>query len=126
MNSDFVPHDPLAFGLQRGEAIPFRDGIPDLSPWAVPTPTGHPGVVDVPGLTGTRGTAAGGDDALTVNRLAEESGLSPAEIVGWLRDNRLHLHHGGGRTMQVVTERLHGALAHQGQASILSGTAPSH
>jgi hypothetical protein len=41
------------------------------------------------------------------------------ECQQWLRDNNLRLHHYGGGEMQIVPERLHGALGHQGSATEL-------
>jgi len=107
------PHNPGRFGLDRGQSIPFREGVPDFTEYTVETPTGHPGTFEVEGLTGDSTS----DYAAAVEQLAAQEGMTIQECQRWLRENRLHLHHYGGREMQIVPARLHGALAHQGSAT---------
>src|SRR3954452_3865701 len=38
------PYDPGAYGLEDGDSIPFREGVPDFSDYAFPTYSGQPGV----------------------------------------------------------------------------------
>jgi hypothetical protein len=106
------PHDPGAYGLERGQSIPFREGVPDLTDYAVPTPSGKPGILEVEGLTGDPRL----DYAAAVNELAAREGMTPADCIEWLRKNGLRIHHYGGNEMQIVPKRLHSALKHQGSA----------
>jgi len=106
------PYDPGAFGLEPGESIPFREGVPDFTDYAFPTPSGEPGVFDVFGLTGD-----GADYSAAVEQLAAQEGMSFRECQEWLGENKLRLHHYGGDEIQIVPERLHGALGHQGSAT---------
>lgn len=52
-NPEWIPNDPARFGLKPGEAIPFHQGVPNFRQYAHPTPSGKPGVIEVPGLTGS-------------------------------------------------------------------------
>ena len=113
-DSDWTPHDPGAYGLERGESIPFREGVPDLSSWAVQTPSGQRGLLEVPGLSGGKG-----DTDLVIEQLAKQEGMSEPAVKQWLADNDLRIHHFGGNEVQIVRERLHGALHHQGGSSEL-------
>jgi len=106
------PHDPGAYGLERGQSIPFSEGVPDFRAYAVDTPSGQPGHFQVQGLTGN-GRA---DYQAAVRALAVREGWTIRECQQWLRENNLRLHHFSGNEMQIVTERLHGALGHQGSA----------
>jgi hypothetical protein len=108
------PHEPGAFGLEPGQSITFQEGTPDLADHAVQTPSGRPGVFEVNGLDG-----GPGDYAKAVQKLAAQEGMTARQAQQWLRDNSLRIHHYGGRMMQVVPERLHSGLAHQGSASEL-------
>jgi hypothetical protein len=107
------PYDPGAYGLEDGDSIPFREGVPDFSDYAFPTESGAPGVFDVSGLTGD-GRA---DYSAAVAQLADQEGMTFRECQQWLSKNELRLHHYGGDEMQIVPERLHGALGHQGSAT---------
>jgi hypothetical protein len=104
------PHDPGAYGLDPGQSVPFKEGVPDFTEYTVPTPSGQPGTVEVQGLTGDGRS----DYAATVQRLAAQEGMTPREVQQWLSSNNLRLHHFSGNEMQIVPERLHGALGHQG------------
>ena len=117
--SDWTPHDAGAYGLERGAKIPFREGVPDLSQWAVQTPSGRKGLLAVPGLSGK------GDTALAIKQLAKQEGMTEAAVRQWLDDNDLVIHHFGGDEVQIVPERLHGALHHQGGASELRTRTPA-
>jgi hypothetical protein len=106
------PHDPGAYGLEKGQSVPFRDGVPDFTEYAVETPSGRPGTFRVKGLTGN-----GQEDYVaSVQKLAAQEGMTPGECQQWLSENRLRLHHFSGDEMQIVPERLHGTLGHQGSA----------
>jgi hypothetical protein len=118
--SDWTPHDPGAYGLERGAKIPFREGVPDFSQWAVQTPSGEKALLAVPGLSGKKG-----DTALVIKQLAKQEGMTEAAVERWLADNDLVIHHFGGDEVQIVPERLHGALHHQGGASELRGRTPA-
>lgn len=118
-DSNWTPHDPGAYGLERGEPIPFQDGVPDLSSWAVQTPSGQRALLEVPGLSGGKG-----DAARVVEQLAKQEGMTKEAVERWLVDNDLRIHHFGGDEVQIVPERLHGALHHQGGASELRTRAP--
>ena len=109
------PYDPGAYGLEAGDSIPFREGVPDFSDYAFPTPSGEPGVFDVFGLTGD----ASEDYNAAIEQLADQEGMTFRECQEWLSENNLRVHHYGGDEMQLVDERLHGALGHQGSATEL-------
>ena len=98
-------------------SVLFEEGVPNFREHTVALPSGRPGTIDVDGLTGTPGTGPGSDYALSVDALARREGMTVAEVQRWLREHQLRLHHYGGREMQLVPERLHGALAHQGSAT---------
>jgi hypothetical protein len=120
----FTPHDPGAYGLETGQSVRFVHGVPDFTGHLVETPAGHPGEIEVHGLTGDPRDAVveQTDRQLTIEALARREGCTVAEMEQWLRDQRLTLHHQAGDTMQVVPSRLHGALHHQGSASAMRDT----
>ncbi|MBV9757509.1 MAG: hypothetical protein JO047_10680 [Alphaproteobacteria bacterium] len=114
----WAPHNPGEYGLEEGQTVPFREGVPDFTEYATETPGGHPGTINVEGLTGD----SAADRAATIRALAEREGIEPEEMEQWLADNQQRLHHFGGDEMQVVPRRLH-ELFHQGGAQELRGLA---
>ena len=86
--------------------------MPDFREHVVNTPSGRPGTFTVVGLTGDGRR----DYAAAVRQLAAQEGMTAGECQGWLRASALRLHHFSGDEMQIVPERLHGALGHQGSA----------
>lgn len=114
------PDDPRVVDLPPGEGIPFRNGRPDFSRWAVDE-------LDVPGLDGSARDR--GRMALAV---AERYGLvgargKPTAAVGLEYMERLGVvpHHAGGTKVQLVPHGIHGSAAerigvpHAGGASDL-------
>src|SRR5271165_2736946 len=114
----WAPHNPGEYGLDEGQTIPFREGVPDFTEYATETPGGHPGTINIEGLTGD----SAADRAATIRSLAEREGVEPEEMEQWLAENQQRLHHFGGDEMQIVPRRLH-ELFHQGGAQELRGLA---
>ena len=112
-DSRWTPHDPGAFGIDPGDSIPFREGVPDLAEYARRLPSGESGTIDVEGLIGD----ARRDFWLADGRAGEQCGMTSREFRQWRADNRLTWHHYGGGELQLVPQRLHGALHHVGSAS---------
>ena len=106
------PYDPGAYGLARGQSVLFVEGVPDFTEYAVETPSGQPGTFEVQGLTGDPYD----DYTNAISALAAQEGMLFQECHLWLTNNSLRLHHFSGNEMQIVPERLHGALGHQGSA----------
>lgn len=115
-DGSWQPHDPGAYGLEPGQSVLFREGVPDLREYSVKTPSGHPGTLEVQGLIGDGRK----DYWTTVEQLSKQEGITPAECQQWLRDNDLRLHHYSSNEMQIVPGRLHEELAHQGSRKELS------
>ena len=107
----WTPHDPGAYGMERGQSVLFRNGVPDLSHYAVTTPGGHPGTIDVPGLTLSNRAL---DRMLTVEAIARRENWPVDQVYAWLAQGRFRLHHVQGTVMQIVPNRMHDALGHQG------------
>jgi hypothetical protein len=105
-----------AFGVPRGTEVTFAEGVPDYSPFAMQTPAGSSGIFDVPGLTGVHGT----DQRLIRRFLAEQAGISRADVDRYLRVNDLRMHHFRGTTVQLVPAKIH-QLHHTGAAAALRG-----
>ncbi len=120
------PDDPRVVDLQRGEGIPFKNGQPDFSRWAVDE-------FDVPSLTGNRNTpGVPRDSQLMELAVAERYGLlgprgKPTATAGraYLRRLGLVAHHAGGTKVQLVPQGIHGqtrvriGVPHSGGASDL-------
>ena len=119
----WTPHDPGAYGLEHGARVRFREGVPDFTGHLVETPSGHPGSIEVDGLTGnTRDTQLNPSDRrLTIEALARREGCRYEDMERWLREAGLRLHHQAGDTMQIVPGPLHNALGHQGSATAKRG-----
>jgi hypothetical protein len=109
-DSRWTPYDPGAYGLDHEGSVPFRQGVPDFTEHAIETPAGNPGIIEVEGLGHNRKY----DVDLTIKSLAEREYLDEAAVKNWLKENRIDLHHFSGNEMQLVPERLHRALGHQG------------
>jgi RHS repeat-associated protein len=105
-----------AFGVPRGTAVRFVEGVPDYSPFVRPTPAGTSGVFEVPGLTGVHAT----DQPLIRAFLADQARISEAAVTRYLRANDLRIHHFRGSTVQLVPENIH-QLHHTGGAAALRG-----
>ncbi|MGE3620501.1 MAG: hypothetical protein AB7L84_08565 [Acidimicrobiia bacterium] len=119
-DSRFVPHVPAEFGLEPGQSIPFREGVPDLGELTVPTPAGGPGSFHVDGLDGRWRH----DFALADKALGSEAGMTAAEVAAWRSANGLTYHHYAGTELQLVPKAVHEPLHHQGSASELRWPAP--
>lgn len=119
-NSEWIPNDPAHWGLKPGQAIPFRQGVPDFRGFAHPMPSGRPGVFEVPGLTGN----PKGDYNAAVAHIAKQEGMSQSAVREWLDENSLRIHHYKGDEVQLVPGELH-KVAHQGGALELRNLAES-
>lgn len=117
-NSPFALSDDAAaaMGLPRGATVPWREGIPDFSAYAVPGPAGVPSTFSVAGLTG----AHGADRTLMLQKLAAQSGMSQRALKQWLAAKNVRLHHAGGEAVQIVPAPIH-SLHHTGGAQQLRG-----
>lgn len=117
-NSPFALSDDAAqsMGLPTGSTVPWREGIPDFSAYAVPGPAGISSTFEVPGLTGVHGT----DRAIILRHMANQTGMSQRAIEQWQRTNKIVLHHAGGQTIQIVPTIVH-LLHHTGGAQQLRG-----
>jgi hypothetical protein len=110
----WAPNNPGEYGLEEGQTIPFKEGTPDFTEYATETEAGHPGTVEVDGLTGD----SAADREATIQALADREGVDYEQMEQWLADNRQRLHHFGGNEMQIVPEKLH-SIFHAGGASEL-------
>jgi hypothetical protein len=110
----WAPNNPGEYGLEEGQTIPFKEGTPDFTEYATETEAGHPGTVEVDGLTGD----SAADREATIQALADREGVDYEQMQQWLTDNRQRLHHFGGNEMQIVPEKLH-SIFHAGGASEL-------
>lgn len=111
---------PVRPDLKPGQAVPFRQGVPDFTEYAHATPRGKPGVFEVPGLTGN----PKGDYNAAVAKIAEQEGMTKKAVREWLDENALQIHHYKGDEMQLVPADLH-KVAHQGGASELRNVVPN-
>ena len=111
-HSDFIPNNPAALGLKKGNVIPFIKGSPDLSAYSVKN-------LEVPGMTGVHRT----DMPLIHDAVAKEYGL-PNQTAGknMLSTERITPHHAGGNTVNLVPTDLHDGVRHTGGASDLRAT----
>jgi hypothetical protein len=100
-HSNFKPSNPAELGLQPGEFIPFRKGVPDFSKWS------KGNYKSKHALTGKHAL----DEPRMVEALAEAMGWTESVTRQWLRNNRYVLHHAGGDAFQILDGRLHGATA---------------
>lgn len=117
-DSIWTPHNPHNYGLEPGQAIRWREGVPDLSEHEVPPQfmrDGGPATLD--GLPLTRDRRL--DNALGDQALADRFGWTPDEVTQWRRDNDYIYHHYSDHELQLVPGRIHRALPHQGSASEL-------
>ena len=114
-DSRWAPHNLGAYGLEQGQSVQWREGVPDFTEHAVSTPSGRPGVLSVKSLDGDPAE----DRVRTMKQLAQQEGMTFREVEEWIRENDIRIHHFGGRDMQLVPGRLHDALAHNGGASEL-------
>jgi hypothetical protein len=113
-NSRWTPHNAADYGLEPGQSIPFRDAVPDLTEFTVDTPAGGPGTIHVNGLNGGRG-----DFPLADAQLGQEAGMTEEQVRQWRQAHGLTYHHYAGDELQLVPQRIHAPLAHQGSASEL-------
>lgn len=115
-NSRWTPREPAEYGLEKGQSILFRDGVPDLSEYAVNTPTGQRGILRFSRLRG-----GGSDFLLADQRLAAEAGADWdwQRVSQWRRENGLTYHHYSRDELQLVPQRIHAPLAHQGSSTEL-------
>lgn len=114
-DSRWTPNDPHAFGLERGQSILWREGVPDLTEHTVPLgemPDGRPAVLKNLALTGDRRA----DNALGDEALAERFGRTADWVKQWRRD-RYRYHHYSDHELQLVPVRIHDPLAHQGSVT---------
>ncbi|AKJ29571.1 RHS repeat-associated core domain-containing protein [Caldimonas brevitalea] len=112
-HSDFIPNDPAALGLNEGDRIPYKDGMPDFSRWAVDT-------FDVQNMTGEHKV----DMPLIYERMAArepERFANPTAARTWLSNEGLTPHHAGGTRVLLVPTVLHGNVRHMGGAFELRG-----
>jgi len=100
------PDDSRVVDLQPGEGIPFKNGRPDFSRWAVDE-------FKVPGLDGTRR-----DRTRMALAVAERYGLvgargKPTAAAGLAYMERIGVvpHHAGGDRVQLVPHGIHGSAA---------------
>jgi hypothetical protein len=115
----WAPHNPGEYGLEKGQTIPFKEGTPDFTEYATETEAGHPGTIEVDGLTGNS-TA---DREATIQSLADREGIDYDQMEQWLSDNKQRLHHFGGKQMQIVPERLHSPFHAGGATELRAGEA---
>ena len=102
-NSGWISAVPAVNNVTRGAPVPFSQGKPDFSRWAVMR-------FEVAGLNGTEA-----DQAKIHAELAKRRGLnSPAEAQAWLRENRYVAHRARDRrTVEILPADLHNNIAHQ-------------
>jgi hypothetical protein len=116
-DSLWTPSNPAEYGLEPGQSILFRDGVPDLRQFVVDTPDGQEGLLEVAGLNGEWGH----DSHLIDAYLGARVRMTPEAVAGWRAENGLTYHHFAGRQVQIVPQRIHAPLAHSGSASELRG-----
>lgn len=117
-DSVWTPNNPHAYGLEPGQSIRWREGVPDLSEHEVPPQfmrDGGPATLDGLPLTGDYKI----DNALGDQVLADRFGWTPAQVTQWRQDNDYLFHHYSDHELQLVPGRIHRALPHQGSASEL-------
>jgi len=111
-HSDFTPRNPKALGINPGDKIPFRNGMPDFSAWSQRN-------LRVPGMTGVHET----DMPLIHDHLARQMGLANQTAAKtWLSKQKLTPHHAGGSKVILVPMALHDGVRHMGGASELRST----
>jgi hypothetical protein len=117
-NSTFAVSDEAAaaMGVPRGSLVPWNEGIPDFSGFAVSGPSNLPSCFNVSGLTGAHGS----DRTLILQYMASKTGMSQRSIKRWLSTNDVRLHHAGGEAVQLVPGPIHN-LHHSGGAQGLRG-----
>ncbi|HEX5117647.1 MAG TPA: HNH endonuclease [Pseudonocardiaceae bacterium] len=117
-DSVWTPHNPQNYGLEPGQSIRWREGVPDLSEHEVPPQfmrDGGSATLDGLPLTGDYKI----DNALGDQALANRFGMTPDQVTQWRQDNDYIYHHYSDNELQLVPGRVHRALPHQGSASEL-------
>lgn len=117
-DSIWTPHNPQNYGLEPGQSIRWREGVPDLTEHEVPPQfmrDGGSATLDGLPLTGDYKT----DNALGDQVLANRFGMTPDQVTQWRQDNDFIYHHYSDNELQLVPGRVHRALPHQGSASEL-------
>ena len=117
-DSVWTPHNSYNYGLEPGQSIRWREGVPDLSEHEVPPQLmrdGGPATLDGLPLTGDYKI----DNALGDQVLADRFGWTPDQVNQWRKDNDYVFHHYSDNELQLVPGRIHRALPHQGSASEL-------
>jgi hypothetical protein len=117
------PDDQRVVDLAPGESVPFRNGSPDFSRWAVDD-------FDVPGLTGRRRGPGPRDADVMAAAIARRYGLvgpsgrhTAAAGRKYMDSIGVVAHHAGGTRVQLVPHGLHGrtrlrpGIPHRGGAS---------
>jgi len=116
-HSEFSPNDPAEAGLQPGETIPFKGGMPDFSRYSKAE-------FLVPGLDGDEGDR----DKIRRYMAKNSSSFYPKfaddkAVKKWLREHRLYLHHAEdserGTLIQLVPYDLHEYVRHMGVAQLM-------
>ena len=114
-HSTFFPNNPQDLGLEVGEGINYKGGIPDFSPWAV-----TPWLKNGQGAKGFRVSGMTGDDrSLMVSALASKMGWTVTRTNAYLKANQYSLHHATTNTAQIIPTKLHDGIRHTGPASKL-------
>jgi RHS repeat-associated protein len=105
-HSDFTPSNPKSLGLNPGDSIPYKNGMPDFSNWSQRN-------MRVSGMTGVHDT----DMSKIHAALAKRMGLpNQTAAKNWLSANKLTPHHAGGSKVILVATALHDGIRHTGGA----------
>jgi hypothetical protein len=117
-NSVFQLSDKAAdaHGVPRGSRVPWREGVPDFSDYAVPGPSGVPKQFNVSGMTGDHAH----DRRLMIEHIASQANMSRRAVSRWQSMQDVALHHAGRDLVQIVPSRIH-SLHHSGGAHQLRG-----
>jgi hypothetical protein len=115
-NSEFILTNATAesVGVALGSAVRFINGAPYFGSYALLTPAGSPGSFSVKGLIYEHAA----DARTTIRHLANEAGMTPAEVISWLAAQDVRMHHFEGNTMQLVPTSLHTGIHYTGSRGL--------